>query len=149
MKRLFSIIGSFYALLAVVGVFSVVMVYGEQKTPVPSADKEHRLKPLSAAEIVERMKKELDLSEAQVKQILPVIEEEFSLMRSLIEQDKSLGRDNPVEGMEKMKALRENTEKKLALYLTQEQLKKWQNDRPKPPGNDKRTPTGEDAGVSR
>jgi hypothetical protein len=67
----------------------------------------------------------------------------------MIEQDKSLGRDDPAEGMEKMKALRENTEKKLALYLTQEQLEKWRNDRPKPPGKDKRTPDGEDAGVSR
>lgn len=87
-------------------------------------------KRLTAEEVVKRMKEKLGLSAEQAAQIISVIEEEMETMKTIMEQEGVSGRGTRSAGMEKMKALHESTEKKLALYLTAEQMAKWKEDRP-------------------
>lgn len=107
-------------------------------------------KPPTAGEVVKRMTEELGLSGKQAEQISAVIEEEMEKMKTIMEQEKSPGREDRGAGMERMKALHKSTEEKIALYLTEEQMEKWKKYRPgQPPvrkrdGEDGRERSGDD-----
>ncbi len=88
-----------------------------QQGPKPPA-------PPSAEEIVDRMKTELGLSDEQVNQITPVIQEESSQMQAMMEDGVP---PEPGQANEKMEQLRRDTESKLAQYLTEEQLAQWKS----------------------
>ncbi len=134
MKRFIPLFMSFILLSALCGVSSAEDDTGVQEAASRPGPGKAPPKPLTAAEVVERMKKELDLSGAQVEQVTAVIEKEMTQMRAVMEQEKSSGPgERSASGREKMKVLHENTEKELAQYLTAEQLEKWKHARPGPP----------------
>jgi len=85
--------------------------------------------PPSAEEIVGRMKTELGLSDEQVNQITPVIQEESSQMQAMMGDGAP---PEPGQANEKMEQLRRDTESKLAQYLTEEQLAQWKSRRKGP-----------------
>lgn len=91
---------------------------------------------LSADDVVAMMKNELNLSNTQVRQITPVIEDEISQIKAFISQ--GIDRD---QVKSKLDALREETESKLSKYLTSDQISQW-NDRMRqpPPGDEMRRP---------
>jgi hypothetical protein len=84
--------------------------------------------PPSASEMVSRMKQDLGLNDEQVSQITPILEEEISRMSELMgsETDRESARS-------KMDALRQDTESKLAQYLTEDQMTKWKSRQGQPP----------------
>ncbi|HNX90600.1 MAG TPA: hypothetical protein PKY78_03700 [Candidatus Omnitrophota bacterium] len=86
--------------------------------------------PPSAKEMVERMKKELNLTDEQVSQITPVIEEEMNTMRSVMGEPKGGDKES---GRSQMEAIHQETETKLAQYLTKDQLNSWKSKRQGPP----------------
>jgi hypothetical protein len=100
----------FMALIAGV-IFIPEGAFAQQRGQPPS--------PPSASEIVAKMKQQLNLSDEQVNQITPVFEAEIQRMESLRTQATT-----------RMEALRNDTESKLAQYLTPEQLAEWKNNRP-------------------
>ena len=80
--------------------------------------------PPSAGEIAAKMKQNLNLTDEQVSQITPVIEENIQQRQAIMEQAK--GQETDRDAMKgQMAALRESMESKLAQYLTPEQLEKW------------------------
>ena len=69
-------------------------------------------------------KQNLNLTDEQVSQITPVIEENIQQRQAIMEQAK--GQETDRDAMKgQMAALRESMESKLAQYLTPEQLEKW------------------------
>lgn len=115
-------------LAAVVLIFSGI-AYARQGQP-PS--------PPSATDIVDRMQQDLDLTDEQVRQITPIIEDEVKQMQAIMRQ-------GPDGDRSKMEKLHEETESKLSQYLTEEQLAKWKNQRRRPPqgkGNKMGPPPG-------
>lgn len=91
----------------------------------------------SASDMISRMQQELNLTEEQVAQITPVIEDEINQMQSLMSQ----GGDRDASKVQ-MDTLRQATETKLAQYLTPEQLVQWKSKQQQPPqeGGDKMGP---------
>lgn len=84
--------------------------------------------PPLASDIVSRMKEDLNLTEEQMSQIMPIIQDELSQMQSFMEQGAS-----PDTVRSKMDELRQSTESKLSQYLTQDQLTQWKNKQQQPP----------------
>jgi Spy/CpxP family protein refolding chaperone len=84
--------------------------------------------PPSVSDIVSRMQEELSLTDEQVTQITPIIQDELSQMQAFMEQGVSLD-----TGKSKMEALRESTESKLSQYLTPDQLTQWKSRKQQPP----------------
>ena len=81
---------------------------------------------MSVGDIVANMKGKLNLTDEQVGQITPLIEENIQQRQSIMEQAKNDGSDSDaVKGQ--MAALRQSMESKLSQYLTSEQLEKWKN----------------------
>ncbi len=66
------------------------------------------------------MKNELNLTDEQIARITPIIQDELNQMQAFREQGIS-----PDTAGNKMEELRQNTELKLAQYLTQDQLRQW------------------------
>jgi hypothetical protein len=81
-------------------------------------------KPMTAEETVSRMKADLSLTDKQVTQVTPVITNEISQIESLMDQERS-GNITRDKAREKMDAVRKDTQTKLAVFLTSEQLVKW------------------------
>ena len=81
---------------------------------------------MSAGDIVAKMKDNLNLTDEQVNQITPIIEENSQQKQALMEQAKSSGSGFSAV-KDQMVALRQSLESKLAQYLTPEQLEKWKN----------------------
>ena len=84
--------------------------------------------PPSASDVVSRMKEELSLTEEQISQITPIIQDELSQMQSFMEQGASSD-----TAKSKMDELRQSTESKLSQYLRQDQLTQWKNKQRQPP----------------
>jgi hypothetical protein len=82
--------------------------------------------PLSASEIVAKMKQNLNLTDAQVNQITPIIEEEIQQRQAIMEQAKVQGLDQAVVKSH-IAALRQSTQEKIAQCLRSGQLTKLQN----------------------
>ena len=76
---------------------------------------------LSADDIVAKMKQELKLSDDQINQIKPIIENEIQQRQQIREQAKVQGIDRQAI-KEQMQALRQDTESKLSQYLSQDQI---------------------------
>jgi hypothetical protein len=100
--------------------FVAEIAFAQQERERPSAP--------SASDIVSKMKEELNLTEEQIAQITPVIEDEVNQGQSLIGQ----GGDRDAVKT-KMDVLRQATEEKLAQYLTQDQLAQWKSKQQQPP----------------
>jgi coenzyme F420-reducing hydrogenase alpha subunit len=81
-------------------------------------------KPMTASEMISKMKQELSLSDKQVSQIKPVIENEITQIDSIMSQERD-GKITRDKAREKMDAVRKDTESKLSKYLTSDQMKKW------------------------
>jgi len=105
-KRIFFII--FGMVFIITGITFAQQGHGQPPSP-----------PL-ASDIVSRMEKDLNLTDEQVSEITPVIQNEVDQMQVLMSSktDREAARD-------KMEAIHKNTESKLAQYLTPEQLAKW------------------------
>jgi len=85
--------------------------------------------PPSASDMVAKMKQELNLTDTQVNQITPVIQDEVNQMQALMGQ----GTDRDAVKTQ-MEALRQSTESKLSQYLTENQLAQWKNKQQPPQG---------------
>ena len=83
--------------------------------------------PPSASDMVSKMKQELNLTDEQVSQVTPIIQEEVNQMQSLMSQVAD--RDAVKSQID---ALHQSTEAKLAQYLTPDQLTQWKS-RKQPP----------------
>jgi excinuclease UvrABC ATPase subunit len=89
---------------------------GQQSFPLPSA-----------GEVVAKMKEKLNLSDEQVKQIAPIIEEDFQQRKEIVAQSKTQGLGREAV-RSKMAALRQSTKSKLTQCLTPEQLEILKNE---------------------
>lgn len=85
-------------------------------------EKGERPEPPSAGQIVSRMKQDLNLTEEQVRQVTPVIQDEIARTRGIMTQTK-----DREQAREQSRALRKDTEAKLSQYLTEEQMAGWRN----------------------
>jgi regulatory protein YycI of two-component signal transduction system YycFG len=96
--------------------------------------------------IVAKMKRELKLSDEQVKQIKPIIENEIQQRQQIKEQARAQGIDRQAI-KEQMQALRKDTESRLAQYFTQDQMAQWENEQQlKDRLNNDENPTGGGSG---
>lgn len=80
----------------------------------------------SADDIVAKMKQELKLSDDQVNQIKPIIENEIQQRQQIKEQAKAQGIGRQAI-KEQMQALRQDMESKLSQYLSPDQITQWKN----------------------
>ena len=95
--------------------------------------------PPSANDIISRMKEELNLTDEQVTQITPIIQDELGQIQAFREQGVS-----PDMAKIKMDELRQSMELKFAQYLTQDQLTQWKNKQsPKQDANNRMGPPQE------
>lgn len=119
-----------FTLLSLLGLAFLASGTAYAECPQPPA-------PPSAADMISRMQQDLGLSEEQVTQITPIIENEVEQLQALMSQGD---RDRS-----KMDAIRTETGEKLAEYLTAEQLEKWKTQSCKPlrDGGDRRGPPPE------
>ena len=113
------------------------MEQGDRQKPPP---------PPTAEMILKKMKEELNLTDKQVKQITPIIENEIKQMNELMKKSGGIGKsqrknhsgksskksDNTSNenkemdpNHEKMDAIHKETESKLSQYLSAEQMEKW------------------------
>ena len=83
-------------------------------------------RPLTVPEIILRMKQKLTLSDTQVNQITPIIENEITQINSLMDRarEKTSSRDSI---WTKIESLYKSTEDKLGEFLTSEQLAKMKS----------------------
>ncbi|MFA5362949.1 MAG: hypothetical protein WC335_06895 [Candidatus Omnitrophota bacterium] len=100
-------------------------IYAQSQGP----DQRSERRAPSASDMIAGMKADLNLSDQQVSQITPIMENEIKQMEALRGQegDREAGRTQ-------MEAIRKETETMLAQYLTPEQLAKWKSRKPPQPG---------------
>jgi hypothetical protein len=107
----------------IVAALLMVLIYLSTGKLCQAQQGEGRPPRMSADQIVSSMKKSLDLTDEQVKQILPVIKEEMSKREELMGQG---GGPGDFESMKSdMEKIDKETETELAKYLTEEQIAKW------------------------
>lgn len=83
--------------------------------------------PPSADDIITKMKGELNLTDEQVSQIKPIIENEIQQQQAIKEQAKSQGTDRETVKSQ-LQTLRNDTESKLSQYLSQDKMTQWRDD---------------------
>lgn len=81
--------------------------------------------PPSVETIIARMKQDLNLSDEQVLQITPIMQDNIRQRREI----RSQGLDEDTIKTQ-IQAVRQSTESKLSQYLTEDQLKQWRKTRP-------------------
>jgi hypothetical protein len=79
--------------------------------------------------MVNQMKQELNLTDAQVNQILPIVQGHVQKQKELIEQVRGKGRGAMGTIRTDMEKLNQQTDAKLAEFLSKEQLAKWKETR--------------------
>ncbi len=81
--------------------------------------------------IIAHLTEKLSLSDEQVTQIRPIIENQAEQQKQLFEKYGSQGRAGKQAMRGEMKTLREETHSKMAAVLTEEQMEKYESLRPK------------------
>jgi len=112
-----------FIIILIGGIFIIVSLTFAQEGQPPS--------PPSASDIVAKMKQELNLSDEQASQVIPVIQEEIQEMQTIMEQARNQGVSREAM-LSQMESLHKNTESKLSQYLTEDQLTQWKNRRQQP-----------------
>jgi Skp family chaperone for outer membrane proteins len=84
-----------------------------------------RFKVPDPEQVISDLTKELGLSDMQVEQIRPVIQNHAEKRNEIFDQYRSEGRSGRQEMRSQMEALREETESELASVLTEEQMEKY------------------------
>jgi len=97
--------------------------------------KQHR-QARTPNDVIATMKLNLNLTEEQVRQITPIIEDHVQQRNAMMEQAKRQGFTQEAIQTQ-VRALRQSTNSKLSQYLTQDQLKKMESDRPSFPAQKK------------
>ncbi len=80
----------------------------------------HR-QPPTASEIIAHMKQELNLTDQQISQIQPLIENEISKIKELRSTAEEQARSQ-------IKTLHQETRQEISKYLTSDQLAKWKSE---------------------
>ena len=114
--------GEVCVVMLAVLLFTAGLSFAQQQGQPPS--------PPSASDMVSRMKQELNLTDEQVSQITPIIQDDVSQMQSLMNQ--GLDRD---AAKSQIDTLHQSTELELSQYLTPDQLTQWKS-RKHPPQQD-------------
>ncbi len=78
-----------------------------------------------AEDIVNKMAQELNLTNEQIQQIIPVIKEDVQKRGELMKQMKGQGREATSSIKTGMEKITQETETQLAQYLSDEQIAKW------------------------
>ena len=110
--------------------------FAQQRERLPSFAQRKAQPPASMpfGDIIAMMKEKLNLSDEQVSQITPIVQDDIRQRQEIMAKAKASGAGrNTVKSQ--MAALRERTKSKIAQYLTPEQLAKLQNEPPSPDSN--------------
>ncbi len=110
-----------FILIAVITLGALV-TYGPMAQAADAGGKTAKTKRGGRQNQVELMKTELSLTDKQVVELKPVLEEQQKKMREMF-QDRNTPRE---ERRAKMQKLQEETNTKLKTILTSEQMEKWQ-----------------------
>ncbi len=84
-----------------------------------------RFKVADPEQVISDLTEELDLSDAQVEQIRPVIQNHAEKRNEIFDQYRSEGRSGRQEMRSQLETLREETQSELASVLTEEQMEKY------------------------
>ncbi len=97
--------------------FALFLAFGANASAQPSRP--------TAEEIINKLEQKLDLTDEQIRQIYPIIEEQMTKRKELIEKVRSQGFSARRSMKSKMKEINKETETKLAAHLSSEQLSQW------------------------
>ncbi len=82
----------------------------------------------TAEELANKMKTKLNLTDEQITQIYPIIEEQVEKKKRILEQARGQGRSAMQSMRSQMEEINKETEEKLVNYLTAEQLEQWRKE---------------------